>query len=122
MVSQLHKKEIEVSLFIAPSSAQVKASKKAGADFVELHTGSYAEKKGKAREQELERLIRASRLAHSIGWGVNAGHGLNLQNVKAMHRLPHLHELNIGHSIVSRALFVGLQEAVREMKVLLSCP
>jgi len=122
VIPQLQKKGIEVSLFIAPSSAQVKASKKVGADFVELHTGSYAEKKDAAQERELERLIRASRLAHSLGLGVNAGHGLNLENVKAMHQLPYLYELNIGHSIVSRALFVGLKEAVREMKALLSRP
>lgn len=122
VVPQLKKKGIEVSLFIAPSLAQVRASKKVGADFVELHTGHYAEKKGRAQKRELERLIQASRLAHSLGLGVNAGHGLNLENVKEMRRLPHLYELNIGHSIVSRALFVGLEEAVREMKSLLVQP
>ncbi len=120
VIPELQRKKIEVSLFIAPSAAQIRASKRVGADFVELHTGSYAEKKGAAQERELERLIRASRLAHSLGLGVNAGHGLNLENVGAMRRLPHLYELNIGHSIVSRALFVGLREAVREMKALLT--
>ena len=116
IVPALQKKGIEVSLFVGPSLKQLEASKKVGADFVELHTGSYANQKGIAQKKELEKLIEASRYAHQLGLGINAGHGLNLQNVNAMRRLPYLYELNIGHSIVARALFVGLQKAVCEMK------
>jgi pyridoxine 5-phosphate synthase len=116
VIPKLREKGIEVSLFIAPSLKQLEAARKAGADVVELHTGCFANRKGSAQKKELERLIKASRFAHELGLTVNAGHGLNLENVKAMHRLPYLSEVNIGHSIISRAVFVGLREAVREMK------
>ena len=107
---------IEVSLFIAPDAAQIEASARAGAQFVELHTGAFAEAyhAGKS-ERELERLAMAARAAHSAGLKVNAGHGLNYENVRLLDNVPHLVELNIGHSIISRALFVGLDRAVREM-------
>lgn len=108
---------IEVSLFIAPDAAQVEASAKTGAQFVELHTGSFAEHFADAqqREVELQRLIAAAKQAHSLGLRVNAGHGLNYENLATLHRVPHLVELNIGHSIVSRAVFTGLDAAVREL-------
>lgn len=108
---------IEVSLFIAPDPAQVDASARIGVQFVELHTGSYAGRFNQKRERqiEIERLIAASQQAHGLGLRVNAGHGLNGQNLQLLHLVPHLVELNIGHSIVSRAVFIGLGAAVKEM-------
>lgn len=108
---------IEVSLFIAPDAQQVEASAQVGAQFIELHTGAYAEHFGekRARNVELERLIAAAKQAHGLGLKVNAGHGLNYENLPLLHTVPHLVELNIGHSIISRAVSVGLQQAVREM-------
>jgi pyridoxine 5-phosphate synthase len=107
---------IEVSLFIAPDAAQIEASARAGAQFVELHTGAFAEAfHAEKPEPELERLAACARAAHSAGLKVNAGHGLNYENVRLLDKVPHLVELNIGHSIVSRAIFVGLDRAVREM-------
>lgn len=108
---------IDVSLFIAPDPVQVDASMAIGAQFIELHTGAYAEHFHRKRERqiELERLIAAAQQAHQLGLRVNAGHGLNCENVQLLHIVPHLVELNIGHSIVSRAVFIGLEAAVREM-------
>lgn len=108
---------IDVSLFIAPDIAQVEASARIGAGFIELHTGTYAEQFHRKRERqvELERLIAAAGRAHQLGLKVNAGHGLNCENVALLHIVPHLVELNIGHSIVSRAVFTGLDAAVKEM-------
>lgn len=108
---------IEVSLFIAPDPVQVEASAKIGAQFIELHTGAYAEQFHRKRERqvELERLISAAKQAHQLGVKVNAGHGLNCENLQLLHIVPHLVELNIGHSIVSRAVFIGLEAAVKEM-------
>jgi len=109
---------IEVSLFITPDAEQVAAAARIGAEFVELHTGAFAENFHRKRERaiELERLAFAAKKAHELGVKVNAGHGLNYQNVPALlQHVPHLIELNIGHSIVSRALVVGLVTAVREM-------
>jgi len=108
---------VEVSLFIAPDAAQIEASARVGAQFIELHTGSFAEHFGNEpeRERELQRLIAGAKQAHTLGLKVNAGHGLNYQNTSHMHRVPHLIELNTGHSIISRALAVGLPAAVKEM-------
>jgi len=108
---------IEVSLFVAPDPVQVEASAKTGADFIELHTGSFAEHFADAalREAELNRLIVAAKLAGAHGLQVNAGHGLNYENLASLHQVPHLVELNIGHSIVSRAVTVGMGQAVKEM-------
>jgi len=108
---------IEVSLFIAPDTEQIEASARTGAQFIELHTGAYAEHfSSKQRcKVELNRLIAGAKLAHALGLRVNAGHGLNCENLPLLHRVPHLVELNIGHSIVSRAVFVGLRQAVKEM-------
>lgn len=108
---------IDVSLFIAPDPEQVEASARIGAQFIELHTGAYAEQFHRKRERqtELERLISAAKQAYQLGVKVNAGHGLNCENVPLLHIVPHLVELNIGHSIVSRALFIGLEAAVKEM-------
>ena len=112
---------IEVSLFIAPDARQIEASARTGAQFVELHTGQFAEHFSKSEirnpksEIELQRLVSGAKLAHALGLKVNAGHGLNYENLPALFCVPHLVELNIGHSIISRAVFAGLETAVREM-------
>lgn len=108
---------IDVSLFVAPDPPQVDASSKIGAQFIELHTGAYAEQfhRKQERQVELERLIGAAKQAYGLGLKVNAGHGLNCENVPLLHIVPHMLELNIGHSIVSRAVFIGLEAAVKEM-------
>jgi len=146
---------IEVSLFIAPDEKQIEASARVGSQFIELHTGAFAEEfhrwgeatdepegrvvsprrpKSKSRRlgepflphaaheyarptklPELDRLISGAQQAHALGLKVNAGHGLNYENLPLLHRVPHLVELNIGHSIVSRAVMVGLEKAVKEM-------
>jgi pyridoxine 5-phosphate synthase len=108
---------IEVSLFIAPDPKQIEAAARTGSQFIELHTGSFAEAYYVDPQQpdELNRLIVGTKQAHALGLKVNAGHGLNYQNLSLLHKVPHLVELNIGHSIISRAVTVGLQAAVREM-------
>lgn len=108
---------IEVSLFITPDPEQVEASARVGAQFIELHTGAFAEhfNQKQKRNVELEKLIAAAKQAHGLGIKVNAGHGLNYQNLPLLHTVPHMVELNIGHSIVSRAITTGLSVAVKEM-------
>jgi len=108
---------IEVSLFIAPDPAQIEAAARAGSQFIELHTGSFAEAfhQDPQRQSELDRLIAGAKQARALGLQVNAGHGLNYENLPLLHRVPHLVELNIGHSIISRAVAVGLTTAVKEM-------
>ncbi len=111
---------IIVSLFIDPDSSQVEASAKTGAQFIEMHTGAYAEAFGTEEEQdEFLKLKQAAELAQKLGLKVNAGHGLNYENVHRMHEIDGLYELNIGHSIISRAVFTGLAEAVRKMSDLI---
>ena len=104
-----------VSLFIDPEKRQVEAAARLGAEFVELHTGAFANAAGAEQDEELLRLIAAAELADSLGLHVNAGHGINYVNIAKVRRIPHLVELNIGHSIVSRAAFVGIEQATREM-------
>lgn len=107
---------IIVSLFIDPNEEQVKASAKTGAQFIEMHTGQYSEYFGTDKEEaEFSKLKNSAQLAQSLGLKVNAGHGLNYENVHRMHEIPDLYELNIGHSIISKAVFTGLANAVREM-------
>lgn len=106
---------IKASLFIDPDEAQILAAAELGAPVIELHTGAYAEASGVERESELKRLIQAARLAKEAGLQINAGHGLNYENIGPILTIPKLVELNIGHSIVSRSLFVGLEQATREM-------
>ncbi len=108
---------IATSLFIGPDPAQISAAARAGADAIELHTGRYGDHWHLKRERndEIQRLIAAARQAHELGLQVNAGHGLNVENLPLIHLVPHLVELNIGHSIVSRAVFIGLDAAVKEM-------
>ncbi len=108
---------IQVSPFIDPDEPQIEASAKLGAPLVELHTGAYAQAYFTPRRAaEFQRLRLGAVGAHNLGLVVNAGHGINYANIAEIRQLPHLHELNIGHSIVSRALFTGVTEAVREMK------
>jgi len=118
--ARLHQAGIVVSLFVDPSPAQVSASKDAGADAVELHTGRYSAARGPLETAErLAELARALRLGRDLGLDVHAGHGLTYLNVRPVASLEGIQELNIGHSIVSRAVFVGMERAVREMKALI---
>ena len=111
---------IAVSLFIDADHNQIDAAKKCGAPVIEIHTGHYADAKDKqAADLHFEKIKQASAYAHSLGLQVNAGHGLTLENTGKIAALKELVELNIGHSIVSRAVFVGLAEATREMKALM---
>lgn len=120
-VKPLTEAGIAVSLFIDPNKEQVLASHKTGAQFIELHTGQYSEAFGTEQEEtEFQKLKEATIYAQSLGLQVNAGHGLNYNNVHRMHEIPNLIELNIGHSIISRSIYVGLESAVREMKELVS--
>ena len=121
IVSMLHDGNIPVSLFIEPDLAQVKAAHKVSADFIELHTGRYANaQRSKEADAEVDAITQAAKLAYKLGIGVNAGHGLNYRNVQRLVRIPEIVEYNIGHSIIARAVLVGLDQAVREMKALLS--
>jgi pyridoxine 5-phosphate synthase len=106
---------IRVSLFIDPDVEQLDAAMGSGAPVVELHTGSYADAVATQVESEYQRIVKAAEYGESIGLQINAGHGLHYQNVKPIVRIPQLIELNIGHSIVSQALFVGLDKAVKDM-------
>jgi pyridoxine 5-phosphate synthase len=118
-VRQLAGQGIRVSLFIDPSERQIEAAAASGASAVELHTGSYADAQGAAQAAELERLTAAARLAAQLRLTVHAGHGLHYHNVQAVAAIPEIVELNIGHSIIARALFDGLPQAVRDMKALM---
>ena len=119
-VKRLQGAGIEVSLFLDPDARQLEAAAKSGAPFVELHTGAYASARGEhARHARLHELVEGAALARSLGLRVNAGHGLNYRNVVPVARIEGMEELNIGHSIVARAVFTGLTEAVREMKRLI---
>jgi pyridoxine 5-phosphate synthase len=111
--------DIRVSLFIDPNVAQLDAAVEVGAPVIELHTGSYAEVEGAEQESELERIVAAAKHASDIGLVVNAGHGLHYGNVTAIAKIEQIVELNIGHAIISRAVFDGLTTAVREMKTLM---
>ncbi|MBC8121149.1 MAG: pyridoxine 5'-phosphate synthase [Gemmatimonadaceae bacterium] len=117
VVESLQEARIPVSLFIDPESAQIEAASKTGAQLIELHTGRYAEATNDSkRALELESLSTACNMARQLGLHVNAGHGLTYWNVGPVARLSGMEELNIGHSIISRAVLVGLERAVREMK------
>lgn len=107
---------IQVSLFIDPDLDQIKAAAKTGAQFIEMHTGQYSLAFGTEQEKfEFEKLKNSASLAQELGLKVNAGHGLNYENVSRMHEIDGLYELNIGHSIISKAVFTGLAQAVRDM-------
>jgi pyridoxine 5-phosphate synthase len=114
-VARLKVAGIRTSLFVDPEPAALHASRALEADAVELHTGEYANARGAARELQLARLRRAAALGRSLGLAVHAGHGLTYENVAPVAAVPEIEELNIGHSIVSRAVLVGMERAVREM-------
>ena len=116
---RLAESNIRVSLFIDPDSAQLDAASSVGAPVVELHTGQYAEAQGDQQQAELERIASAARYGRSMGLVVNAGHGLHYDNVTAIARIDEIVELNIGHSIIARAVFDGMRVAVAEMKRLM---
>jgi pyridoxine 5-phosphate synthase len=115
-IKKLNDNGIPVSLFINPSQRDIESSVDTGADMVELHTGMYADTTGRKKESELKKVYKAAQLAIEAGLVVNAGHGLNYQNVKPIAAIEGLRGLYIGHSIISRAVLVGLERAVREMK------
>lgn len=114
-VSSLGQAGTEVSMFIEPEESAIRASAEIGAPTVELHTGSFCDASAEKRPALLEQLIAGAELAHSLGLKVNAGHGINLQTMPDILKIPHLDTLNIGHSIVARAIFIGLENAIREM-------
>lgn len=115
-IKRLQGRGIMVSLFIDPDKRQIKAAKKLGAKFIELHTGAYANSKNELQTKvRLQNLTSCAKFAQELGLGVNAGHGLTYRNVKPVAQIPGIQELNIGHSVVSRAVLVGLDRAVQEM-------
>jgi pyridoxine 5-phosphate synthase len=117
-VDALRNAGILVSLFLDPDPRQIEAGKQLGCEAIELHTGKYALTSGKERERELAALVAAGKQTRELGMLLHAGHGLNYQNVIPVARIAEMRELNIGHSIISRAVLVGLERAVREMKEL----
>ena len=119
-VGRFQARGIEVSLFIDPDPRQIAAAARSGATTVEIHTGAYANGRGRTRRGELRKLVAASRAARQAGLVVAAGHGLDEENITPVAAIPEIEELNIGFSIVSRALFDGLQTAVRRMKGLMN--
>ena len=114
-VARLHGGGIRISLFIEPERAQIDAASALGVAMVELHTGAFANAQGAAQAAQLERIRTAAAYAHERGLQVNAGHGINYVNIALIRDVAHLEELNIGHSIVSRAVFTGLEQAVADM-------
>jgi pyridoxine 5-phosphate synthase len=121
VVKRLQDAGIVVSLFIDPERDQVEASRETGAEFIELHTGAYANARTPSEQAaQLDALRKAGAQSRGLGLGLNAGHGLTVLNVQPVAAIPEMHELNIGHSIISRAVFMGLDAAVKEMKALLN--
>jgi pyridoxine 5-phosphate synthase len=117
-ISELHHAGIIVSLFIDPDPRQIETAAALRAEYIELHTGAFAHATGTSRATELQKLAESARQAHDLGLRVNAGHGLNFDNTRELFAVPHLEELNIGHAIISRALFTGLAAAVAAMKAI----
>jgi pyridoxine 5-phosphate synthase len=118
-IQRLRNRGIRVSLFIDPERSQIEASKEIDAHAIEIHTGAYCNAAGPKRDEEREAVATAAALAQSLGLEVHGGHGLNYDNVRPIAGIPQIVELNIGHSIVARAVIVGMEQAVREMKDLL---
>jgi pyridoxine 5-phosphate synthase len=115
-IDALQRKGIKVSLFIAPDFTQIHAAAKTGAEYIEIHTGAYAEAHTKTKQRnELFRLMDGAILANSLGLKVNAGHGIKYTNIAPILKMPYLDTLNVGHSIISRSVLVGLEKAVKEM-------
>ncbi len=115
-IAAVRKQGIAVSLFIDPEESQIKASAKVGAGMIELHTGAYAEARtARTRETELKKVVHSAAMGKELGLGVNAGHGLHYHNVRNIAIIPGIDELSIGHSIIARAVFTGLDQAVKDM-------
>lgn len=120
VIKTLHENDIEVSIFIDPDTNQIEAARETGAGIIEIHTGMYANALNRNEmEKERDKIINAARFAKEIGLKVSAGHGLNYKNVQCIAGIKEIEELNIGHSIISRAIFIGMEAAVREMKRLI---
>ena len=115
-ISELQSAGIQVSLFIDPDESQIKAAANLGAEMIELHTGTFALTIGKEHESEITRLQSGAEFGTSLGLRVNAGHGIHLENIKNLFSVKNLKELNVGHTLVSRSIFIGLRAAVAEMK------
>lgn len=115
-ISELHNAEIEVSLFIEPDVNQIDAAAEIGSDFIEIHTGVFANSTSEEEMyDELDRIRIAAKHAKKLGLGVNAGHGLNYSNIKIFREISEIDEVSIGHAIIARAVFVGMNQAVKEM-------
>jgi pyridoxine 5-phosphate synthase len=115
-IQELHKSDILVSLFIEPDEEQINAAAQIGSDLIEIHTGVFAEAKTEEEQfDELEKIRFAAKHAKKLGLGVNAGHGLNYQNIKIFRELTDIDELSIGHAVIARAVYTGVDNAVREM-------
>ncbi|HPS37419.1 MAG TPA: pyridoxine 5'-phosphate synthase, partial [Candidatus Omnitrophota bacterium] len=119
-IDALSAKKVQVSLFIDPIEKQVQEAARLGANAIEIHTGSYANAKGSQKEKELIRIEKAALLGAKLGLRIHAGHGLNYENIFPLLKVSQIVEFNIGHSIVSRAVFVGLSKAVKEMKKIIT--
>jgi pyridoxine 5-phosphate synthase len=119
-VARLQGRGINVALFIDPITEQIECAKETGAHSIEIHTGAYCNATGEKRARELHKIVAGARLAKRLGLEVHGGHGLDYENVQAIAGIPEIVELNIGHSIIARAVIVGIQQAVREMKQLLA--
>lgn len=121
VIAKFHKNNIDVSIFIDPDSKQIETARDIGANIIEIHTGRYANAASLQEEDsEKQEILNAALFAKGIGLSVSAGHGLNYRNVKEIAAMKEIEELNIGHSIISRAVLVGLEQAVREMKKLIN--
>jgi len=119
-IDELHEAEIEVSLFIEPEIEHIDASAEINSDFIEIHTGVFANALSEEEQfDELERIRAAVKHAKKLGMGVNAGHGLNYQNIKIFREIPDIDEVSIGHSVIAHSMFVGIERAVKEMMYLL---
>lgn len=119
VVEGMHKIGIKVSMFIDPEPEQIRASANIGADSVELHTGAYANATGAQVSKELERLYEAGKIATQLGLALHAGHGLTVRNLEPVAKIPALKEVNIGHDIIARSIFIGLDAAVKEILAVL---
>ncbi len=120
-IRELHKHEIEVSLFVDPVQEQIEAAKEIGSDMIEIHTGEYANARNEREALALLEEIRsAAVLGKQLGLGVNAGHGLNYVNIRPFTSIKEIDEVSIGHAVIAQAVFVGLEHAVRQMKALIS--
>lgn len=118
-IAQMKSHGIVVSLFVEPNEEQIRSCRDVGADFVEIHTGTYANARGWAQEKQLDLIREAAHLADALGLGVNAGHGLDYHNIEPVTNIPQIVEYNIGHSIMARAIMVGLEKAVADMRALI---